>query len=394
LAGLFLKSEENSANPSTHVFISLSLPNIMFLTLKNVVPYLLECGLVHPETIVNGEVMIVATPRRNLNFKIVRKRGEGLFVKQIQVWNAQTSAEMQREAACYWLPGQDEAFEALRTMVPKYKHYDSARAILITELLPDGENLSDYHRRLGNFPVEAGEALGSALASYHRITNEKLAGNKHLAMFPKMPPWILSVHQTRPGLFNDLSKGNAQMIGVVQQYPDFQRTLDHLRVEWQTTSLIHGDMKWDNCIVEKPADSGSSFTLRVVDWELADIGDAAWDAGAIFQAYLSWWIFSINAPAGMPPAQSLHLARYRIESMHPAIRRFWESYCEAMGLTGADAGKWLERSVRYAAARMIQTVYEHAQQASQLAASGLCLLQVSMNILLRPQEAICELLAL
>lgn len=366
----------------------------MLLSLKNVVPYLLECGLIRPEMIVDGDLMIVETPRRNLNFKVIRKPGPGYFVKQIQQWNPQTTAEMQREAACYWLAQHDRDFARLAALVPKYTHYNAARSILITELLPQGENVSEYHRRVGRFPVELGEALGRMLAAYHALAGGDLSNNQHTASFPKAVPWILSLHRQSPAVFGDLSTGNAQMIGVLQQYPDFHRALDDLRNCWQRKNLIHGDMKWDNCIVEALADPEGPLTLRLVDWELADVGDAAWDVGAIFQAYLSFWILSINIAPGVPPAQCLPLARYRIESMQPAIRGFWKTYCDASGLNGPEAEAWLERSAKYAAARMIQTVYEYMQHAPQLTPNALCLLQVSMNILLRPQEAIRDLLAL
>ena len=366
----------------------------MLLSLKNVAPYLLECGLIRPEVIIEGDLLILEMPRRNLNFKVIRKQGPGWFVKQIQVWNPQISAEMQREAACYWLPRQDRAFAPLAALVPKYAHYNAARNILITELLPDGESISDYHRRLGRFPVEVAEALGRMQAAYHQLGDGRLSENKHVASFPKAVPWILSIHQQTPSQFGDISQGNTQMIAVMQQYPDFQGALDELRQQWQRDCLIHGDMKWDNCIVEASAGPAQPLKLRLVDWELADLGDAAWDVGAILQAYLAFWILSINLPVGVPPAESLHLAQYRIESMQPAIARFWETYREARGWTGPTAEAGLERSVKYAAARMIQTVYEYMQRAPQLTPNALCLLQVSMNVLLKPREAIRDLLAL
>jgi hypothetical protein len=366
----------------------------MILSLKNVTLYLLECGLLRPEAIVEGDVMIIEAPRRNLNFKVIRKKGPGFFVKQIQVWNAQISAEMQREAACYWLAEHDRAFAPLAAIVPKYAHYDPARSILITELLPDGENVSDFHRRLGSFPVDLAEALGRLLATYHRLADGGVSSNQHLASFPKTVPWILSIHQQNPSLFTEISRGNTQMIGVMQQYPDFQRALDDLRSQWQRDRLIHGDMKWDNCLVEGRAGASEPLKLRLVDWELADVGDACWDVGAVFQAYLSFWILSIQLPAGVLPAQSLHLAQYPVEAMQPAIRRFWETYRDAMELNGPSANAWLNRSVKYAAARMIQTVFEYMQHAPQLTPNAFCLLQVSMNILLKPGEAICDLLAL
>jgi outer membrane protein assembly factor BamD (BamD/ComL family) len=72
--------------------------------------------------------------------------------------------------------------------------------------------------------------------------------------------------------------------------------------------------------------------------------------------------------------------------MHPAIRAFWRAYWNGAGLDPAEAS-FLERCVKFAAARMIQTVYEHLYQSVQLTPSALALLQVSLNMLNRPSEA-------
>ena len=54
----------------------------------------------------------------------------------------------------------------------------------------------------------------------------------------------------------------------------------------------------------------------------------------------------------------------------------------------------LESCVNFAAARMIQTAYEYMQYSAQISASALYLLQVSLNTLKSPKEAISDLLSL
>jgi thiamine kinase-like enzyme len=364
----------------------------MVLSLQNVAYYLMDCGLVVPGQIVEGDLTIIEVVRRNLNFKIIRKKAPGLFVKQIRVWNPQISAEMQREAICYWLSQHEPAFAPLRGIVPTYRHYDAARCILVTELFPDGQNISEYHRRLGRFPTDLAVLLAKQMAAYHQINIGALQNKESMAGFPKAAPWVLSVHRQEPGQSAGGSSANTQMIAMLQQYAGCQEALDGLRNQWQANRLIHGDMKWDNCVIETNHDS--TTRLKIVDWELADIGDAGWDVGAIFQAYLSFWILSINITSGSSPAQWLRAAVHPIETMQPAMRAFWDAYCKEMKFSGSDAETWLQRSVKFAAARMIQTVYEYMGHSPQLTPNALCLLQVSMNILQKPQETIRDLLAL
>ena len=62
----------------------------MILFRSNVVHYLLEQGLLTLDAVVDGELMVIDATRRNRNFKVMRRGQQGYFVKQIQLWDAQT----------------------------------------------------------------------------------------------------------------------------------------------------------------------------------------------------------------------------------------------------------------------------------------------------------------
>src|SRR5215831_10150500 len=125
----------------------------MILTRYNLADYLLERGLLSFESIVDGDLMVVEAARRNRNFKVIRKNQPGYFVKQIKEWEPQSIATLQCEATCYWLAQNDPRLSAtdLVQLMPRYYFYDASRHALVTELLPEGENLSEYHRRLAKF---------------------------------------------------------------------------------------------------------------------------------------------------------------------------------------------------------------------------------------------------
>jgi hypothetical protein len=364
----------------------------MILSSKNVIPYLLERGILTPTSVVNGDVQVVEASRRNRNFKLMRQDSPGLFIKQVQLWDQPTTTALRREAVCCWMATKETSFAPLTEVVPKYEFYDPVLNILVTGLVPGAENLSEHHYRLGRFPTETAAALGCSLRRYHGLMTQ-VEKSAYAVMFSRIPPWILSVHQQAAQSFNAISAGNSQMLAVIRQYPDYQRHLDVLRDLWRVDSLIHGDMKWDNCLVEPSFGQPEAGRLRIVDWELADFGDAAWDVGAIFQAYVSFWILSIPFSMETPVNLLAERARYPLKSMHPALQAFWQSY-QTGGSPEADWPGFLERSVKYAAARMIQTVYEHMYQAPQLTSSALALLQVSLNMLHRPTEARQHLLGL
>jgi hypothetical protein len=374
----------------------------MIITKETVAHYLLGRGLLSFDSVVDGDLLVVEATSRNRNFKVIRAENPGYFVKQVKTFDAQAVETMRYETACYWLSHHDPDFEPLRALMPKFYDSDPARHALVIELLPEGGSLSDYHRQLGSFPVEVGVQLGRILGTYQREMGRRLRDDGAKSnSFARRVPWILSLHQLNQNIFGQLSAANTQVLNIVQSYPDFPATLDRLRERWRFDSLIHGDIKWDNLHVTVDSDgeenkegANGKMNLRLIDWELADFGDACWDAGAVFQSYLSFWVFSMPAVAGVPAEQLVGSAQFPVERMQPAIRAFWKTYVETRGLNHEEARDALERSVSYGAARMIQTAYEYMFHAPQITTSALYLLQLSLNILKSPREATASLLAL
>lgn len=362
----------------------------MILSATNLAHYLVDRGLVPASTIVDGDFMVVEMSRRNRNYKVVRRDGPGCFVKQAQDWQPYSAETLRREATCYWLAASNPDFAPLAALLPRYLAYDPARYVLVVELLPEGESLAEYHTRHGRFPLEMATQLGTMLGTYHREVGTKTRDAGQDGVFPRQPPWILSVLDHNPSHLGPVSAGATQLVNIVGQYPQFRAALEEVRAGWRTDALIHGDMKWENCMVLP----GDTPTLRIVDWELADFGDPCWDVGSLFQAYLSAWVFSMQVSPAAGPEQLMEGAQFPIDQMRPAIRTFWSTYAATLGVSGAAADELLKRSMRYAAARMIQTAWEYTSGVPQVSANVLCLLQVSMNILTRPDDAIRHLLGI
>jgi len=365
----------------------------MILSKSNVVHYLVAQGLLSLESVVDGDLIVADATARNRNFKIIRRLERGYFVKQIRIWNPPSIALLGAEAVCYKLARGAPELPVLADLVPSDCLHDTQRHVLVTELLPDGESLADCHRRNHNFPPALTQRIGTQFGSLHRDPASTLEGRPEAAVFGRQPPWILSAHRQGTNMFGALTGANEQLLRVVQSYPDYQYALDELRADWRVERLIHGDVTWDNCVAYRASGTGA-LAIKVVDWEIADIGDPAWDIGAFLQGYISFWILSMRMSGDVPPARFVETALYPIEAMQPSIRAFWNAYIEAMEMEHAAAQALLIRCIRYGAARMIQTSYEVTQYAPQMTLNALCLLQVSFNILKEPQEAVTHLLGL
>lgn len=360
------------------------------LTQLEVAAYLLQHNLISAASIVEGDLAVADTSRRNRNFKVISERGPSYLLKQgVGTGGIATVAH---EALVYEFLRSLAGKDGLDNYLPRYYGYDTKEQILILELVRDAQNFREYHARRGRFSTLLAKVMGKALATLHRLI--RTYGNEHDddQIFVVSPPGVLSIHRPDPRILLDVSSANVELIKAVQHSAQFCRSLDEIREGWRTETLIHNDIKWDNCVIFARTSSKRKTRLKIVDWEVAGMGDPCWDIGSVFSNYLSFWLLSIPITGQAPPHRFLELARYPLESMQPAMRSFWQSYVRYMALDADTSGEWLLRAVKYAAARLVQTGYEQMQMSQYLTGNVACLLQLSLNILQRPQEAIVHLL--
>ncbi len=126
--------------------------------------------------------------------------------------------------------------------------------------------------------------------------------------------------------------------------PAVKAAMEELCREWRCLGLTHGDLKFDNCLVLGAGADAGKAELKIVDWEIADRGDPAWDVAGILQCYLLTWIQST----------------YGRKAFQPACRDFWSAYAAARGLQNGSAGRELRRAWKLAGARFFQTAFEYA----------------------------------
>jgi thiamine kinase-like enzyme len=99
----------------------------------------------------------------------------------------------------------------------------------------------------------------------------------------------------------------------------------------------------ENMMLCTKADTGSP-DLKIIDWEIADIGDEAWDAGAVIQAYLSFWVFSLPLNSGMSLTDAAASSPYSGDEIKSALAAYWSSYARTRGFTQPAARQMLNRA--------------------------------------------------
>ena len=358
--------------------ISLTFLNVI-ITTRNLVQYLLAKQFVCSESVVDGDFTVIEVSGRNRNFKVLRSNGPSYFVKQIRHFDPQTVAMLQCEAACYWLARNDNDFASLLPLTPEFYSYDPERQIIITELITTGEDLWSHFRRARTIKAEVTAELGSLLGTYHSTTGHELKESPQSKIFPQNIPWILSPERRNSHPFKRLSPATTELFDRVERSAELSSALDELRDNWQASTLMHGDLKLENCILSGNG-YNSNFDFTIIDWESADIGDPCWDIGSILQSFISVRIISL------PPTE-VRLS-FRDVLTHPlhaglseSILSFWEHYVVKLALDAQASHKLLERCVRYGGARMIQSAYEYMQFSPHLSSNALHLLEVSQDLL-------------
>lgn len=348
---------------------------------------LVQRGLITPAAIVDGELSITDLTGDRDTFAARLAAGDGFVVKLGTT--PERNAAIGREHDQYqYLMRATHAH--LQRYLPHSYGYDTATRALVLQLLPGWRSLLEQQRATGRFSTRTAATVGVALATLHQLGFPAASERGTLPM----TPWAMQLHRPTAVVLRSASSVSQRWIALLQRFPELGNELDRLRRDWQIGALIHHDLKWANIIVAPGRQQG----VHLIDWELAQPGDPAWDVGSFFSEYLTCWLRSIPA-AGIPDgAVSAAQAQVPLARLQPAMRAFWSSYAQSIGwnstVANADPDAFLQRATRYCAARMLQSGYERLQVEGRASQIDTLLLQVCLNILRQPRGAAAQLLGI
>jgi Ser/Thr protein kinase RdoA (MazF antagonist) len=364
-------------------------PPRVVLDVDNATTYLFEQGLIDATAILDGALIITAGARRNRHLRVEIAGGVGFLVKQSDGSLSQSFDTLQNEAAFYLFCHRHLAGGSIQDMLPRFVHFDPDRSVLVLEFLSEAVPLWQHHLAQTDLPRQPAVDLGRALGSWHaafRLRNP-LSDNA-LKWLPNHRPQILRIHRPSIDWLADISAGGYQIVRILQSRRRLMRRLDKLSGAWTPNTLIHGDVRADNILVV-PSERGS-VQLRLVDWELVQYGDPAWDLAGAFQDLLLFWISTIpHLPETMNSDFELLTAqaRYPLATIQAALRALWRGYRETADMGPASMNVVLWRAVQFSSVRLIQAALEATQGSAPLSSKAVLLLQIASNILDDPETA-------
>lgn len=364
----------------------------MLLTKYNICHYLFDKGYLNKKSLVDGNFTVRMSHSRNNSFTVNKEYDNPFFVKQVSTFDADKIGTLHTEATCYWLANHEPAFNLLKSFLPTYHDYDTKNHILVIGFIADAIDLDNFYHRHDQFPLEIAEQQATLLHAIHQNIFEKIKDSRSAKLFRQgLPSAFFMVGKEHQSWASRQTSAAREMIRLITSDEEYVQLLTDIKAEWEIDGLIHGDIKTSNFMINENCLDSKIFELRILDWEIADLGDSMWDVAALLQGYLVMWVF--RKTAGEKGSLSAYgkPVGFELEQMQPSIRHFWNRYVALMEFSPEEARAKLRKATRYCALKLIHSCLESSQYADQLPPQSAMMLQLSLNILKSQEEAIRSL---
>jgi hypothetical protein len=353
---------------------------------RSLVHRLISRGHIDVEELMTGSVSMTELGRRNSGFKVYRAHPRrSLFVK---FGRASDDAGMKRESHFYRLVFTEPALEAMRSLMVSSALDQHAEEFLCIDLLLGTASLFETFQSLRRLSVDTLAQLGKVVGTFHRLSPVLLPYCRGTITTENRLPWAFAPDISF-GIDRRFARHSDQRIlSLVCDDAELLALLHELPNAWHGDSLIHGDLKWDNCLlVDRPEDTSS---VKLIDWESLQVGDAAWDIAGIFHDFFHAWIWSMPT-SGLSHERRIKRAGYAIADLREDIGLFWKAYVDE--IHPVDPEGLLNRSIRFAGARLIEASLQHERHHESLTRHSVLLLELCRNLIANPHDARKEFIA-
>jgi hypothetical protein len=223
----------------------------------------------------DDELQVEDLSRSHAVTRVTPPQGQAAVVKMPLPSNLAIGRGLDAELRAYRMAGW---VDGLAAALPTPLLIDEARQLLV--LRDDGARRSLLELLLAE-PQHVGwaaDALGRLVAGWHRDT----AG---LEVPVPALPFGLELERRTADALSVLGERGRRLARDLLADPDLGGAVRAALAGWTPACVIHGDLKWDNCLV---VESGGDRRVKVIDWELAGFGDPAWDLGCAIAEQLAF----------------------------------------------------------------------------------------------------------
>jgi Ser/Thr protein kinase RdoA (MazF antagonist) len=292
--------------------------------------YLLRRGLVSPAEVVDLGVTVDDASTSHRAFRVAVGDRPRFFVKRADRIGTQ-GRDLSVETAVYRLAASNDQ---LARVLPRCHYLDEATGVVVLDAVA-GDTLAAWLAPSAVPDPRAAALLaayGRAMAAFHSAPAPPLGA----------PPWLLGALEPMWGDYGWLPAPCAAVLQRLAANPAMRRGFQRARQRWQPRVLVHGDLRWANVLVDGQPDDAR---LRIVDWELACLGDPSWDVGSALADVVA--LLALQLPGGATRAE---LAAWAAPLLAAYRRQLAPEPDEWLAL--------LELSAWMAAIRLVQTIVE------------------------------------
>ena len=310
----------------------------MYLNPKNIAFYLFEKGLISWEESLAGVQSYIEAGSRSFGFKVEMNCGKQFFIKQIKNNHDGMSRLLETEALIL----QSDSF----TDRPTFYLHDKRHGILVSSLVNNAQNVGEFVKKEG-FIILVATQLGQILKRFHQATFPQISLDNSTK---KQPPLVfyIGTESGRNWIKQRKEPYTIQLVEQISLYPSLTKSIQTIYKDWKSENLIHGDMKFENCLIQF---SDNDQTIQLIDFEEVMLGDPLWDVAGIMQSAISvqlqqthFLIFSPFSPFH-PLLDDVPLCEF--------LQEFWKSY------ESEDSKKLIQ----FTGLRLIGRLMEIAQRA-------------------------------
>lgn len=350
-------------------------------TLIRAVDLLEEVGLISARDRVTGLVTSEDLSRSNSNVKVVAPSAS-YFLKLGRSADARGSQT----------PGPGHEIRALRALrelrpnalpwIPRIVHALESEEILVLPMLPMRslrvEEIDD------NLPAdETIYRVGAALACLHGTTDQNASGlrvGSSRCAYHLEPKW-------KDVLAN--ARCYRRTLAIIAGSAAIAAGLREVDRVWTACTPIHGDLRWDNLLVEVDENEPiPSFTF--IDFETAVVGDPRWDVACFLADSMSSWIRRGARFAGWDRS----VKRREVGAIRPKYQKVARHFLHGYESHEATGMKDREVLVKMVAARLIQSAVEASVHTREMTQPIVDHLQIAENMFKAPLDLGTEVLGL
>lgn len=332
---------------------------------------------------------IRSLPGRNHNFRVKCSDHQDWIVKQ-EVRDQHGCDEIfLTEWAVQLLLSKSDRLKPLREFIPPVLHYDRPNSILISQFLPQHQDLSNYYGDWENeFDPAIAHTLGHNLGLLHCLTFDQESDRNQLTeIAPNFiqyccPSDVAPIDRFTPEMLGWIRSDALTFFKWYQQQPDLNKALTLLEQQWRSCCLVHQDLRLENWLFDPTAQD-----LQLIDWERSGWGDPDTDIANVLCAYLKLWLETV--PSSGTWQARLEEAELPLEQIKPSLNALMSGYFRAF--PERNHPETIRRILQWTGRQLIYLVQIQIQYHRPIASTEAAFLHIAQKLILYP-EVLCLLL--